>query len=103
LDGSGELAILGFDDPEAAPYVERIPKAELEASWQLIEPSGARLTLGRAGVAAMEHIRVTRPIGKAMRVLRLHGPATRVNLVIRRSRGLLGRLVPDRPGPRRPP
>lgn len=103
MDKTGELAILGFDDPDAAPYVQRIPKAELEASWQLIEPDGTRLTLGRAGVAAMEHIRVTRPMGKALRVLRLEGLATGVNLVMRGGRGFLGRVVPDRPGPRRPP
>jgi predicted DCC family thiol-disulfide oxidoreductase YuxK len=103
VDRSGELAILGFDDPEAARFVRHIPKTELEASWQLLLPTGERLTLGPAGVAAMEHIKVTRPLGKAMRALRLEGLATGINVLVRRNRHRLGRLVSDRPGPRRPP
>ena len=97
------MAILGFTDPEAAPYVGVIPPADFERSWQLLFPDGRRL---QAGAAAVELARML-PAGRSFA-----GFVTRFHLgwfvelmysLVSRYRGLLGNLVKDAPGPKRLP
>jgi len=71
---------LPFDDEEARRFLEAIPEEERYANWHLIRPDGRRNSRGVIG-----------------------GPADAVYALIARHRDTLGKLVPDRPGPRRPP
>lgn len=80
LDRKRKLGFLPFDDDQALPFLAQIPEDERYASWHLIRPGGRRLSRGVVG-----------------------GPADAVYDLIARHRDKLGRLVPDRRGPRRPP
>jgi predicted DCC family thiol-disulfide oxidoreductase YuxK len=103
VDRREELAMLGFGDPAAAPYVSGIPEHELDASWQLILPTGERLMEGRAAIAALEAVAVTRWLGRLLRILRMGALVDLAYRGVARSRGYFGRFVPDRAGPRRAP
>jgi predicted DCC family thiol-disulfide oxidoreductase YuxK len=80
LDRNGKLAFLPFGDEEALPFLAQIPENERFASWHLIRPDGRRFSRGIVG-----------------------GPADAAYDLIARNRDKLGKLVPDRPGPRRWP
>lgn len=103
VDRDQNLAILPFDDPLSAPYMRRIPDRQIEESWQLIEPDGTRLMRGEGGVALLDHVRLTRPIARLVTVLRLTWAIDLIDRVIYKLKPRLARVVPDAPGPRRPP
>lgn len=103
IDRNEELALLSFEVPEAAPYVAGIPEDELYASWHLIEPNGARLVGGDAGIALLEHIRLTRPVGRLFRWARLYALVAAVDCFLKEHRVRLNRFVPEVPAPHRPP
>ena len=65
LDRPERLAMLDRDDDAAAPYVARIPEEEVQASWQLIEPTGVRLMHGPAGIRLLEYLPATAWFGRA--------------------------------------
>ena len=103
LDRGGRLAMLSRDDEAAAPFAARIPPDQIAASWQLIEPSGIRMMHGPAAVRLLEHVAVTRPLGRALRLLRLAPALTAVNRVLGRVRRPLHRFFPNPVVPRRWP
>jgi predicted DCC family thiol-disulfide oxidoreductase YuxK len=103
IDRTGRLALLSRDDEAAAPYAARIPQGEVAASWQLIEPSGVRMMHGPAAVRLLEHIPATRPLGRALRALRLTFLLTAVNRLLGCIRRPLRRFFPNRRVPRRWP
>jgi predicted DCC family thiol-disulfide oxidoreductase YuxK len=80
LDWKRKLAFLPFDDAEALPFLAGIPVDERYTSWHLIRTDGRRWSRGVVG-----------------------GPADAVYTLVASHRDKLGRFVPDRPGPRRPP
>ena len=95
--------MLDRDDDSAAPYVARIPEEDVQASWQLIEPTGVRLMHGPAGIRLLEYLPVTGWFGRALRRQRLTSLATEVNRLLGRIRKPLGRFFPDQRRPRRWP
>ena len=98
LDRDHRLALMPFDDPGAAPLLERLPDGERAASWQLVLPDGRLASRGR-GVADLLHEIGRAPrLASALRSL----PLDRLYAIVARYRRQLGRLVPDRPAPRRP-
>ena len=103
VDRSGRLALLSRDDEAAAPYAARIPADQVQASWQLIEPTGVRLMHGPAAVRLLEHIPATRGLGRALRRMRLTPLMTSGNRVLGRMRKPLARFFPDPRVPRRWP
>jgi predicted DCC family thiol-disulfide oxidoreductase YuxK len=103
LDRGRRLAMLDRDDDAATPYVARIPEREVQASWQLIEPTGVRLMHGPAGIRLLEYLPATRRLAWALRKLRLTAGVTAVNRVLGRIRKPLGRYFPDQRRPRRWP
>jgi predicted DCC family thiol-disulfide oxidoreductase YuxK len=103
LDRGQRLAMLDRDDEAAAPYVARIPEQQVQASWQLIEPTGVRLMHGPAGIRLLEHVPATRWLGRALRALRLTPLVTAVNRVLGRIRKPLARFFPNPQRPRRWP
>jgi predicted DCC family thiol-disulfide oxidoreductase YuxK len=97
LDRDRLLTLLPFDDPEAAPLLERLPPGERAASWQLLLPDGRRGSRGRGLVDLLHALDRAPRLAKALTFLPLDAAYT----VVASRRSLLGRLVPDRPGPRR--
>jgi predicted DCC family thiol-disulfide oxidoreductase YuxK len=103
LDRGGRLAMLDRDDDAAAPYVARIPERHVQASWQLIEPTGVRMMHGPAGIRLLEYLPRTRWLAWVLRNLRLTACVTAVNRVLGRIRKPLARYFPDQRRPRRWP
>ena len=103
LDRGRRLAMLDRDDAAATPYVARIPERDVQASWQLIEPTGVRLMHGPAGIRLLEYLPATRWLAWALRKLRLTPLVTAVNRLLGRIRKPLGPYFPDQRRPRRWP
>jgi hypothetical protein len=103
LDRTERLALLSRDDESAAPYVLRIPEDQVQASWQLIEPSGVRLMHGPAAIRLLGYIPATRWLAWTLRRLRLTPLVTVVNRILGLIRKPLGRCFPDPRLPRRWP
>jgi predicted DCC family thiol-disulfide oxidoreductase YuxK len=99
IDRTEELSLLSLEVPEAAPYVAGIPEEEVYASWHLIEPNGDRLVGGNAGIALLEQVRLTRPLGRLLRWARLSAAVAAVDRFLKEHRGRLNRFVPDVPAP----
>ncbi len=74
-----------------------------EDSWHLVSPAGNDLTGGEGLIALLETVRSTRPLGRLCRRLRLAGFLGFINRVLKRTRGWMGRLVPDVEAPSRYP
>ncbi len=70
----GRWGYLPFDDPDAEPLLMRLPEELRYASAHLFRPDGS-----------------------------LWSPSSAPYRLVARNRHWLGRLVPDRPGPRRYP
>ena len=89
-------------DEEAEPLLAPLPADERFASWHLALGDGLLVGYGTGGVELLRSMRLTRPAGRLFaavpdRVLdALYG-------LVARHRGLLGRLVPDGPAPKRFP
>jgi predicted DCC family thiol-disulfide oxidoreductase YuxK len=103
LDRHRRLALLPYDDPDAAQFVVFLERGRIEESWQLIKRDGTRLTHGDALIELLESLSVTRWLGRALRWARLTWLATAADWVISKARPFTSRFVPDRPGPRRWP
>lgn len=103
MDDDEALALLPFDDPNAAPFVVFLTEEQLKASWQLIECDGTRLTKGPAAVRLMELLRWTRWLGRLCRLRPLTRLVGWIDHAISVNRPRLSRLVPRGPGPRRWP
>jgi predicted DCC family thiol-disulfide oxidoreductase YuxK len=103
LDKHERLALLPFDDPDAAAFVVFLERGRIEESWQLIECDGTRLTHGDAFVRLLELINATRWVARLLRATRLTWLAGAIDKAISKSRPYLARAIPDRPGPRRWP
>jgi hypothetical protein len=74
------------------------------ACWWLVLPDGTPLPGdGGAGVVLLAELRLTRPIGRLLRVLHASRAVDALDALIARHRGRLGRAVPDGPAPRRYP
>lgn len=83
--------------------MEVIPEDVLHKSWHLIEPSGERLVGAPAAIALMEHVSLTRKLGRLLRRLDLYWLVGAVDRVLKTQRGRLSRIVPDVRPPHRPP
>jgi predicted DCC family thiol-disulfide oxidoreductase YuxK len=103
LDRKQRMAFLGFLDPTAAPFVAEIPSEDLERSWQVILPSGARVSEGTAVIKALETIDATRWLGRVLRIAHADAAMDALYRFVARTRGRTGRFVRDAPGPRRFP
>src|ERR671917_374271 len=103
MDRDENLAILPFDDPNAAPFVVFLTEEQVKFSWQLIECDGTRLTKGEAAVRLMEHLKPTRWLGKLCRPRLLTRIVGAIDHLISLARPQLSKIVPKGPGPRRWP
>lgn len=102
LDRKGELAFLPQEDREAEPLLAAVPEDERFATWHLALPDGSLHGGGSGLPALLRALSITRPGGRLLARVP-NGALDRVYALIADHRARLGRLVPDRPGPRRYP
>jgi hypothetical protein len=81
-----------------------VPDERRDDCWWLIVRDGT-LVPGDAGggVALLAELRLTRPLGRFLRVVRAEPLVDALDKFVSRHRGRLGRLVPDGRAPRRYP
>ncbi|HLG08471.1 MAG TPA: DUF393 domain-containing protein [Gaiellaceae bacterium] len=102
LDRRKDLAVLPLQDDAATALLAGLPDGERLDSWRLARRDGSLAGDGSGMPDLLEAMRLTRPVGRFLRVV----PAPvldRLYRLVARHRGRLGRLAPDRPGPRRFP
>jgi predicted DCC family thiol-disulfide oxidoreductase YuxK len=89
-------------DPEAASLLDGLVDEERFATWHLAQRDESLVGYGAGGVQLLQAMRLTRPVGRVLARV----PADildRIYEIVARRRSMLGRVVPDRPGPRRFP
>ena len=89
-------------DEEAARLLEALAEDEQFASWHLALSDGTLVGYGTGGVELLRSMPLTRRAGRLFAAVpdRLLDAAYGL---VARHRDLLGRLVPDRPAPKRFP
>jgi predicted DCC family thiol-disulfide oxidoreductase YuxK len=97
LDRSRTLAVVPFEDGQAAPLLEAIPAGERLTSWHLLLPDGRRASRGRGVIELLSLLPATRRIAPALRVF----PLEAIYRLVAQNRHRLSRFVPDGPAPRR--
>ena len=103
MDKDENLAILPFDDPNAARFVVFLTEDQVKYSWQLIECGGTRLTKGAAAVRLMQLLKPLRWLGELCSPRPLTKLVGAIDHLISLSRPKLSKIVPKGPGPRRWP
>jgi hypothetical protein len=94
--------VLPLADPEARPLLARLDEEERGSTWRLVRVDGTPSGRGAAVVDLLRSMRHTRPVGRLLGLV----PDAALDAAygaVARSRGALGRLVPDGPAPRRFP
>ncbi len=104
MDRGGELALLPLAGEQAAVLLASVPGEERDDCWWVVLRDGTPVRGdGGGGVSLLTALRLTRPIGHALRVLRLSALVDLFDRFLARVRSRLGRFVPDGPAPRRYP
>jgi hypothetical protein len=95
---------LPLAEDEADRLLASVPQEARDECWWLVLRDGTPIP-GDAGggVALFAEIRLTRPVGHALRALRASGLVDALDKVVARYRSRLGRVVPEGPARRRYP
>lgn len=102
LDRRQELALLPLQDDATTPLLAAVPADERFDTWRLASKDGSVNGFGAGAPELLRAMGVTRPLGRLLG--KIPDPMLdRTYRLIARNRGTLGRLVPDRPAPRRFP
>ena len=102
IDIHEQVALLPLDDEEAGRLLASVPPARRSESWWLVLRDGMPIAGNRGGgIALLSELELTRPLGRALGMLRLSGLVDSIDDLVARHRSALGRLVPDGPAPRR--
>ncbi len=104
MDRHQELALLPLGDDEAGHLLASVPEEERGHCWWIVLRDG---TLVRGdeggGVMLLAEIRLTGPLGRSLRAVRLSPVVDVFDRVLAKYRSPLGRFVPEGPAPRRYP
>jgi predicted DCC family thiol-disulfide oxidoreductase YuxK len=104
LDRRQQLALLPLADDEASVLLASIPEDERMECWWLVLRDGTPVAGNKGGgVAILSELRLTRPFGLLLRVLRLSELVDILDDGFARHRATLGRFVPDGEAPHRYP
>jgi len=96
--------LLPLADEEAYDLLGEVPEEERDECWWLVLNDGTPVPGDRGGgVALLAEVRLTRPLSRFLRALRLSRLVDASDRLVSRHRGRLGRLVLDGPAPRRYP
>jgi hypothetical protein len=91
-------------DEEADRLLASVPEEERSECWWLVLRDGTPVPGdGGGGVALFAEVRLTRPLGRLLRVLRAAALVDALDSLVARQRSRLGRFVPEGPAPRRYP
>jgi hypothetical protein len=95
------VAILPLADEEAGRLLAGVPEDARFECWWLVVRDGTPIA-GDAGggVALLTEVRLTRPVGRALRAVHALAIVDTLDKVVARHRGRLGRLVPEGDAPR---
>jgi len=98
------LALLPLDDEEASRLLAGVPEDARFKSWWLVLRDGTPIA-GDAGggVVLLTEVRLTRPVGRALRALHASPLIDALGKFVARHRLRLGHFVPDGEAPRRYP
>jgi predicted DCC family thiol-disulfide oxidoreductase YuxK len=91
LDLHERIAFLSIREGVQKGLLDGLTGAQQAASIHLVEPDGRRRSAGAAFARLLEHLGVPAPLARL--VGSLYGP-------VAHARGILGRVVPDGPGPK---
>jgi hypothetical protein len=81
-----------------------VPEEARGECWWLVLGDGTPVPGdGGGGVALFSELRLTRPLGRLLRVTRTSPLIDALDRLVARHRSRLGRLVPEGPAPRRYP
>ncbi len=81
-----------------------VPEEMRSECWWLVLRDGTPVAGdGGAGVMLFAEVRLTRPLGRVLRALRLSPVVDALDTFVTRYRKRLGRFVPEGPAPRRYP
>lgn len=103
LDRHERLALLPFEDADAAPFLSPFSDEERDESWHLFLPDGAHLIKGAASVGVLEHLPGMAWPARILRALRLVWLIDALYWIVSNSRARLSRFMSGAPGPRRYP
>jgi hypothetical protein len=96
--------MLPLADEEADLLLASVPEEARNECWWLVLRDGTPVAGdGGGGVELLAEVRLTRPLGGALRALRASTLVDALDRLVARHRGRLGRFVPDGPAPRRYP
>lgn len=96
--------MLPLADGEAGRLLASVPKERRGECWWLVLRDGALVAGDHGGgVALFAEVRLTRPLSRVLRVLRLSRFLDALDTLLAHYRKRLGRFVPDGPAPRRYP
>ena len=91
-------------DEEAAGLLASVPEDQRSACWWLVRQDGTVVKGDDGGcVMLLTELQLTRPLGRALATLRLSPVVDFGDKLLARSRGVIGRFVPDGAPPRRYP
>ncbi|MBA3333190.1 MAG: hypothetical protein H0U30_04295 [Actinobacteria bacterium] len=102
MDRDEELAFLPLRDLRALPFLDGLDEDEQYATWRLAFRDGSVVGYGDGLTRLLETMRLTRFAARLVSRI----PASLLDSVygtVSRHRETLGKVVPDRPGPRRFP
>ena len=96
--------MLPLGDEEAGYLLASVPEDERGQCWWIVlrDRTVVRGDEG-GGVVLLEEVRLTGPLGRALRAVRLSPVVDTFDRVLARYRTRLGRFVPEGPAPRRYP
>ena len=104
MDRHQELALLPLGDEEAGQLLASVPEEERGQCWWVVLRDGTVVRGDEGGgVMLLAAIRLTGPLGRSLRAVRLSPVVDAFDRVLARYRSGLGRFVPEGPAPRRYP
>src|SRR3712207_6592443 len=71
LDKRERLAMLPFDDADAAPYLSPFSEEERDESWHLFLPDGRHMIKGEATIEVLSYLPAASWLSKLFRLLRI--------------------------------
>ncbi len=96
--------MLRLGDEEAGDLLASVPEDERGQCWWIVRRDGTVVRGDEGGgVMLLAEIRLTGPLGRSLRAVRLSPAIDALDRVLSRYRSRLGRFVPEGPAPRRYP
>lgn len=103
MDADERLAFLPMRDERAAAAVEGVPQAVRFKTFHFIDPDGTGHSGGTAVIRTLASVKSTSWLGRLLGIKPFPVAVNVFYALLARSRGVVGKLVKDAPGPERWP